>query len=84
MHSNLLRIQKRSPTAMTPPRDPIDCPSLRGAGIGVPDVFRRLAAGVTVEDLLREYPALQPTDLRACFAYAADVLAQRGPAPSDV
>ena len=34
MHTTPVRIQKRSPTVMTPPRDPIDCPNLRGAGIG--------------------------------------------------
>src|SRR5262249_50283900 len=79
-----VRSQKSSPTVMTPPRDPMHCPNLRGAGLGVPDVLRRLAEGVTVEELLRAYPALQPADLRACFAYAADVLARSAPAPADV
>jgi tRNA A-37 threonylcarbamoyl transferase component Bud32 len=69
---------------MTPPRDPIDCPNLRGTGIDVLDIFRRLADGDRVEDLLHEYPALQPGDLRACFAYAAKVLAQAAPPPADV
>jgi serine/threonine protein kinase len=37
-----------------------------------------------VEDLLRQYPALQPADLRACFAYAAEVLAQAAPPEADM
>jgi tRNA A-37 threonylcarbamoyl transferase component Bud32 len=64
---------------MTFPRRPSDCPNI--PGIDVAGVFRRLADGATVDDLLREYPGLRPDDLRACFAYAAEVVA---PAAADV
>jgi uncharacterized protein (DUF433 family) len=35
-----------------------------------------VAQGIPEKDILREYPRLQPDDIRAALAYAADVLAQ--------
>jgi hypothetical protein len=34
-----------------------------------------LAQGVTVDDILDDYPALEPDDVRACLAYAHAVIA---------
>jgi uncharacterized protein (DUF433 family)/tRNA A-37 threonylcarbamoyl transferase component Bud32 len=67
---------------MTRPSEPNDRPNLRDDGLSVHDVLRRLADGVSMEDLLCEYPALQPADVRACLAYAAKVLAQAAPLPA--
>lgn len=50
-------------------------PSIRGLRISVEQILRALAAGVTAEDLLRDFPELEPADLRAALAYAADRLA---------
>jgi hypothetical protein len=33
------------------------------------------AQGVTVDDILDDYPALEPDDVRACLAYAHAVIA---------
>ena len=47
-------------------------PCIRGMRITVDDVFEYLASGMTVEEVLQDFPELTETDIRACFAYAAD------------
>ena len=47
-------------------------PCIRGMRITVYDVFEYLASGMTVAELLKDFPELTETDIRACFAYAAD------------
>ncbi|WP_366143774.1 DUF433 domain-containing protein [Phenylobacterium sp.] len=39
--------------------------------IRVQDVLEMLAAGTTAEQILTEYPYLEPDDIRAVLAYAA-------------
>ena len=50
-------------------------PAVRGLRIGVEHILRALAAGVPDAELLADYPDLEPDDLRACLAYAADTVA---------
>lgn len=50
-------------------------PTIRGLRISVEQVLRALAAGISSEELLEDYPDLQSEDLHACFAYAADTIA---------
>ena len=50
-------------------------PTVRGLRISVEQVLRALAAGVSEEELLRDYPDLEPDDIRAVLAYAADRIA---------
>ncbi len=40
--------------------------------ISVADVLGWLAAGMTLEQILSDYPELTENDIRACLAYAAD------------
>ena len=47
-------------------------PCIRGMRIAVADVLGWLAAGMTHEDILRDYPELTEEDIRASLAYAAD------------
>jgi uncharacterized protein (DUF433 family) len=47
-------------------------PCIRGLRITVYDVLDFLAAGMTHEQILKEYPYLTENDIRACLAYAAD------------
>lgn len=47
-------------------------PCLRGMRMTVYDVLSYLAAGMTHEELLRDFPYLTEEDIRACLAYAAD------------
>ena len=47
-------------------------PCIRGMRIAVADVLGWLAAGMSHQEILSDYPELTETDLRACLAYAAD------------
>ena len=47
-------------------------PCIRRMRITVGDVFGWLAAGMTHEEILSDYPELTEEDIRACLAYAAD------------
>jgi uncharacterized protein (DUF433 family) len=60
--------------------DPAVCfgkPVIRGTRIWVALILENLAEGVTEADLLRAYPQLEPDDLRAALAYAAEVTRER-------
>jgi len=43
---------------------------IRGMRMAVEHVLGMLSAGETPENLLREYPFLEPADIQACPAYA--------------
>lgn len=45
---------------------------IRGMRITVADILGWLAAGMTSEEILLDYPELTATDIRAALAYAAD------------
>lgn len=45
---------------------------IRGMRIAVADVLGWLAAGMSHEEILRDYPELTEDDIRASLAYAAD------------
>jgi uncharacterized protein (DUF433 family) len=47
---------------------------IRGMRITVRDVLEYLAGGMTIDELLADFPELNPEDVRACLAYAADQL----------
>lgn len=47
-------------------------PCIRGMRIAVADVLGWLAAGMSHEQILDEYPELTERDILACLAYAAD------------
>lgn len=50
-------------------------PAIRGMRIGVEQVLRALAGGISDTEILRDYPDLEAADLRACQDYAADIVA---------
>jgi uncharacterized protein (DUF433 family) len=47
-------------------------PCIRGLRITVYDVLDYLAAGMTDQEILGEFPDLELEDIRAVFAFAAD------------
>ncbi len=47
-------------------------PCIRGLRITVYDVLSYLAAGMTVEEILADFPMLTQADIQACLSYAAD------------
>jgi uncharacterized protein (DUF433 family) len=46
-------------------------PCIRGMRITVYDVLSYLAAGMTVDEILADFPYLTDDDIRACLSYAA-------------
>ena len=46
--------------------------------------MKALAAGVPTEDILRDYPELEPEDLRAALAYAAARLSEEDVYPVEI
>ncbi|MBI2918741.1 MAG: DUF433 domain-containing protein [Chloroflexi bacterium] len=47
-------------------------PCIRGMRITVYDVLSYLAAGMSQQEILDDFPALTAEDIRACLSYAAD------------
>ena len=56
-------------------------PVIRGTRIPVELIVRMLAQGIAEADILREYPRLQPQDIRAALTYAARSLADEDVLP---
>jgi uncharacterized protein (DUF433 family) len=48
-------------------------PIVRGLRISVGHILRALSGGAPESELLADYPDLEPDDLRACLAYAANL-----------
>jgi uncharacterized protein (DUF433 family) len=46
-------------------------PCIRGLRIRVQDVLEMLADGASAEEILQDFPYLEPDDIRASLAYAA-------------
>lgn len=46
-------------------------PCIRGMRIRVKDVLEMLAAGMTQQEILADFPYLEPEDIRATLQYAA-------------
>ena len=57
------------------PRVMVGKPVIRGTRIPVELIVRMLGQGIPEQEILREYPRLEPEDIRAALAYAAEVLA---------
>jgi uncharacterized protein (DUF433 family) len=50
-------------------------PIIRGMRIAVELILSLLSQGVSQDDILADYPDLEPDDVRACLAYAHSVIA---------
>jgi uncharacterized protein (DUF433 family) len=46
-------------------------PCIRGMRIRVVDILEMIANGMTNDEILRDFPYLEPDDLRAAVAFAA-------------
>lgn len=47
-------------------------PCIRGLRITVRDILEYLAGGMTIEEIIADFPELAEDDIRACLAFAAD------------
>ncbi len=49
-------------------------PTIRGLRITVEQILKALAGGVTVEELLEDYPELEREDIQAALMYASELV----------
>jgi uncharacterized protein (DUF433 family) len=49
-------------------------PTIRGLRISVDQIIKALAAGLTYEEILGDYPELEKEDIKAALLYASKVL----------
>jgi uncharacterized protein (DUF433 family) len=52
-------------------------PCIRGHRIAVQEILEWLSSGATPEQIMADYPQLEPEDFRAVYAYAAELAADR-------
>jgi uncharacterized protein (DUF433 family) len=52
-------------------------PCIRGHRIWVSLILDLLAAGMTTEEIIEEYPGLTAEDIQACIAYGAEMARER-------
>ena len=52
-------------------------PCIRGHRVWVSVIVDLLADGLTIEQILEQYPGLDADDIRACLAYAAEMTRER-------
>ena len=57
-------------------------PCIRGLRMTVQDVLEYLAAGMTPDEILSDFPDLTAEDIRACLAFAADQQRPQSPSPA--
>ena len=50
---------------------------IRGTRVMVSVVLDNLAAGLSVADIVKEYPSLKPEDVQAAIAYGAELARER-------
>jgi uncharacterized protein (DUF433 family) len=52
-------------------------PCIRGLRVTVSMVLGQLAGGATIDDVLADYPYLEPADISAALEYAAAIVNER-------
>lgn len=52
-------------------------PCIRGHRIWVSLILDLLASGMSMQDVLQDYPQLETSDILACIAYGADMSRER-------
>lgn len=60
--------------------DPNICfgkPCIRGHRLWVSLVLDFMASGMTIDEILKEYPGLEEADILACIAYGAEMARER-------
>jgi len=51
-------------------------PTIRGLRISVEQILKALAGGVSSQELLENYPELEPEDIQAALLYAAELVSE--------
>ena len=66
------------------PKVMVGKPTIRGMRITVEQILRSLAGGVTVNELLQDYPELELEDIQAVFAYVANLVDEEQVFPVEI
>ena len=66
------------------PKVMVGKPTIRGMRITVEQILRALAGGVTVNELLQDYPDLEQEDLQAVFTYVANLVDEEQVFPVEI
>ncbi|GAK50876.1 hypothetical protein U14_02117 [Candidatus Moduliflexus flocculans] len=66
------------------PRVMVGKPTIRGLRITVDQILRALAAGVTHQEILADYPNLESDDIYAVLLYAAELVSEEQVFPIEV
>lgn len=56
------------------PKVMVGKPVIRGTRVPVELIVKMLVQGIAEKEILREYPRLEPEDIRAALAYASAIL----------
>jgi len=56
------------------PKVMVGKPTIRGLRITVEQILKALGGGVTVDDLLEDYPELEKADIQAALLYASELV----------
>ena len=51
-------------------------PTIRGMRISVEQILLALANGISEQELLKDYPELEPSDFQAIFLYTAQLISE--------
>ena len=49
-------------------------PVIRGKRISVQTILEYLGAGESYEEILKQYPTLEPDDIKACIRFASELM----------
>ena len=52
-------------------------PTIRGKRITVQTILEFLSAGDSYEEILKQYPSLEPEDINACMRFASEMMNHR-------
>ena len=58
------------------PKVMVGKPTIRGLRITVEQILRALANGISTQDLLEDYPELEPEDIQAVLLYATELVSE--------
>ncbi len=56
------------------PKVMVGKPTIRGLRITVDQILKALAAGISTDELLEDYPELEKEDIEAALLYAAELV----------
>ncbi|HEA65061.1 MAG TPA: DUF433 domain-containing protein [Candidatus Aminicenantes bacterium] len=63
------------------PKVMVGKPIIRGLRITVERILKSLASGVSTQELLEDYPELEPEDIQAVLSYAAELVSEEQVSP---